>query len=622
LTHAVLGLVLLLLATGLVLLGTIRVARAFGLTDTIDLAVAASVLAATQIVLTLLFVGVVLRSLELASVLIVTAVVSGTALVVARPRRRGRPTVRTMAKRAAAACRSHPLAAVLAVVAGIALAWRLVLALFIPPYGYDALAYHLMSVVYWLQVDRVTTSPLNLCCAYYPQNGELQATWPAVLGGRLEFVDLVQIAWAIAGAFAVAGIARAARLRSPGPWIAASLFLVTPVLLAQANTSYVDLTFTAEAVCALYLVLRFLETQGRARWFLLGCAGAATALCLGTKAEGVVFTVGIGLPLLVRALLRPRWTWPRVGLETAVFGLPIAVLGASWYIRSWISKGNPFHPMYVAVAGKVVFNGRNHLSGPPPDLVHHSAPVQTLLSWYSDLHFWTKNGYPHGGALGGLGPVWSYFGAILTIAFAVYAWRRQRTIFWFFLVPMGILFVFQPDRWSARYTMTLAAVGAVSVAWALSTAWRPVQLRFALGLATLALAIGGAWIASREILPGWRFQPIQARTILSDIAHGRRTVGQVFDSDYAWVDHIRSGSRIAIDVTTVHLNAPFAGVRFQNQLQILPRQADLEAFVRAHHSDYVVTIYHSHYNKQAEDMPGMFKSLGGRRVRAYRVEHS
>jgi len=46
LTHAVLGLVLLLLATGLVLLGTIRVARAFGLTDTIDLAVAASVLAA------------------------------------------------------------------------------------------------------------------------------------------------------------------------------------------------------------------------------------------------------------------------------------------------------------------------------------------------------------------------------------------------------------------------------------------------------------------------------------------------------------------------------------------------------------------------------------------------
>ena len=621
-THAVIGLALLLLATGLVLTGTIRVARAFGLTDTIDLAVAGSVLAATQIVLTLLFVGVVLRSLELTSILVVTAVLSGAALLVARPQRRRRPASSKAVKRTVAACRSHPLAALLAAVAGLALVWRIVLALFIPPYGYDALAYHLMSVVYWLQVDRVTTSPLNLCCAYYPQNGELQATWPAVLGGRLEFVDLVQIAWAIVGAFAVAGIARSARVRPPGAWIAASLFLVTPVLLAQSNTAYVDITFTAEAVAALYLVLRYLETQGRARWFLLGCAGVATALCLGTKAEGVVFTVAIGLPLLVRALLLPRWTWRQSGLATALLALPIAVLGVSWYLRSWIVKGNPFHPMYVHVLGTTVFNGRNHLSGPPPNLVHHSAVVQTLLSWYSDLHFWTKNGYPHGGALGGLGPVWSYFGAILSIAFAVYAWRRQRTIFWFFLVPMGILFVFQPDRWSARYTLTLAAVGAVSVAWALSAAWRPVQLRAALGIATLVLAVGGAWIASKDILPGWRFRPIQDRTILHDIAHGQRTVGQVFDSDYAWLDHIRSGARIAIDVTTVHLNAPFAGVRFQNQLQVLPTRTNLEAFVRAHHTDYVVTIYHSHYNKQAEDARAMFKSLGGRRVRAYRVEHN
>jgi hypothetical protein len=622
LTHAVLGLALLLLATGLVLTGTIRVARAAGLNDTVDLVVAGSVLAAVQIVVTLLFVGVVLRSLELTSVLVVTAVLSGAALLGARPQGRRRPAISKAVKRTVAACRSHPLAAALAAVAGLALAWRIVLALFIPPYSYDALAYHLMSVVYWLQVDRVTTSPLNLCCAYYPQNGELLVTWPAVLGGRQEYMDLVQIASAIVGAFAVAGIARAARVRPPGAWIAASLFVVTPVLLTQSNTAYVDVTFTAEAVSALYLVLRYLEAQGRARWFLLGCAGAATALCLGTKAEGVVFTVAIGLPLLVRALLLPRWTWRQSGLATALFALPIAVLGVSWYLRSWIVKGNPFHPMYVHVLGTTVFNGRNHLGGPPSNLVHHSAVMQTLLSWYSDLHFWTRNGYSYGGGRGGLGPVWSYFGAIMAVAFAVYAWRRQRTIFWFFLVPLAIQFVFQPDRWSARYTLTLAAVGAISVAWALSAAWRPVQLRIALGIATLGLAVGGAWIATKAILPGWRFSPLQGRTILHDIAHGQRSTGQVFDPDYAWLDHLRSGARIAIDVTTVHLNAPYAGVRFQNQLEVLPARTDLVAFVRAHHIGYVVTIYHSHYNKQAEGLRAMFKSLGGRRLRTYSVEHN
>ncbi len=63
--HALLGAVTLLLATGIVLMGATRAARATGLSRALDLLVAAPILAATQIVVTLLFAGVALRRLDL-----------------------------------------------------------------------------------------------------------------------------------------------------------------------------------------------------------------------------------------------------------------------------------------------------------------------------------------------------------------------------------------------------------------------------------------------------------------------------------------------------------------------------------------------------------------------------
>jgi hypothetical protein len=275
--------------------------------------------------------------------------------------------------------------------------------------------------------------------------------------------------------------------------------------------------------------------------------------------------------------------------------------------------------MNTTFLGRTVFAGTNHLNGPPPQLVHHSSVLQPLLSWISDLHFWTKGGYSYEQRIGGLGPAWSYFGAILTVVFAVYAWQRRRLVFWFFLVPMAILFVFQPDRWWARYTMPLAGVGSVAIAWAVTASWHPARLRTTLAVSTLAVAAGGAFVASKEVVPGAKFRALGERVIVHDILHGERSVGQVFDPDYRWLDRLRRGTPIAIDVSSVHLNAPFAGPRFENRLLALPKQTDLYAFARRHNVKYIVTRKRSYYDKQARSAPAEFKSLGGFRVDTYRV---
>jgi 4-amino-4-deoxy-L-arabinose transferase-like glycosyltransferase len=623
LTHALVGVITLLLGTALVLLGATRASRAAGLRDPIDLLVSVPVLAATQIVGTLVFAGVVLGRLNIVAVLATNAAVSGALLVFLRPtqERRRRPALRDVATRLIDACRSHPIEATLLALAVVALAWRVVLALIFPPFGYDPLTYHLPTVIGWVQSSRISTSSLNTCCAYYPENGELLVTWPAVLGGGIEYVGLVQIAAGLLGAVAVAGIARAARLPTHGAAAAAALFVLTPVVLVQSNTADVDLTFTGTGLAALYLVLRAAQAAGPRRWFLFGAAGAATGLCIGTKPTGSEFLATLAVPLVVGAVARRRWTWRGTGIDTALFALPVGVLGIWWYVRSWIATGNPFYPMDVRFLGVTVFPGRNHLTGAPPQIRRHFILLQPLVSWASDLHFWTKPAYALGGQFGGLGPVWSYLGAILTVVFAIYAWRHCRLVFWLFLVPTALLFAIQPDHWYSRYTIGIVAAGSIAVAWAMTAVWRPAWARVTLGVVVLLLAAGGAWVASRMLIPGtmW-FRPLSLGTVLSDVSHGPQTVGAVFDRDYAWVDKLSNGAPIALDVHSVHQIAPLAGRHFQNKLVLLPHRTDLRAFVARHDIPYVATLPKSFYDLQARSEPATFKPLGGRHIHAYRVE--
>ena len=89
--------------------------------------------------------------------------------------------------------------------------------------------------------------------------------WTGLLGQRQEVLSLVQIPAVAVGALAVSGIARAASLTALAACYAGAIYALTPVVLAQSNTAYVDVTFAAWVLAALYLVLRFLGCRGRER---------------------------------------------------------------------------------------------------------------------------------------------------------------------------------------------------------------------------------------------------------------------------------------------------------------------------------------------------------------------
>ena len=612
----------IVLATGLVALGAARVVRALGIADSLDLVISTAVLTGTQIVVTLLFAGVILRQLNVATVLVSNAALTGAAFYLTRGQRWSLPRPGALLARAGSLARGYPLCATLVVVASLALSWRVVVALTLPPYGFDAVAYHLSTVADWLQLERITPSELNTCCAYYPSDGEVLVAWTGLLGQRQEVLGLVQIPAVAVGALAVAGIARAASLTALAACYAGAIYALTPVVLAQSNTAYVDVTFAAWVFAALYLVLRYLACQGRERWALLAIAGAATGLAVGTKPNGIVFGVALSLPLAVHAYRRRNAGWRKLALAGSLFLVPIVCLGAWWYARAWIVTGNPFYPARVEALGLTLFEGRDYLTAPPPRIARQPTLLQPLVSWLADLDFWNQNTYQQGQRSGGLGPVWSYVGALLVLPFALWAYLRSRTVLAFALLPLALLLLVQPYDWWSRFTIPLAGIGAVAVAWALTAERAPRALRRAFAIAVVVLGVAGAAIVTARVdsALGVTFRSTE---VLRMAVRGAPGFGTLYHKpDYVWVERIGRPSRIAIDKSTVRFGSPLAGDRLQHRLYAVPRDGDVEELVRRQRIDYVMTTRGSLLDRAIQDSESpLFRLVPTRgRARVYRID--
>jgi hypothetical protein len=152
-----------------------------------------------------------------------------------------------------------------------------------------------LAVATWVQNGSLAPSPMNLCCGYYPANSDLLTAWPMVLLHNDALAGLVQVCAAVLGAVSVAGIARSA---GPGAGQAAgagAVFILTPAVLAQAPTSYVDVLLAAWVLAALHGLVRFAATARPSRLVVPAlCAG----LLAGTKGTGPVWALAVGLSVV------------------------------------------------------------------------------------------------------------------------------------------------------------------------------------------------------------------------------------------------------------------------------------------------------------------------------------
>jgi hypothetical protein len=587
---------------------------------------AATLLAIAEVVVVMLVAGAGLRDLSpgvlFACTAAVALAVAAVALagrrreVVEHARRSGRSLTDGLAK---LVHRPFTLVLVLLVIAQGA--WAAVSAALLPPYAWDALDYHLPAVAYWVQQSEISTTPYHLFSNVFPMNTELTMAWPAAMLRSDALLNFSEFPFALLGALALVVIARAIDLRRSTALAVGSLFLLTPIVLQQMTTSYVDLAYAAALLTCAAFLFRAVQTVSSAapdrslalRYFVMG--GFAGGLALGSKGSAGTALAVLSLVVLVALVYAVRTR--RLSLASAagmvvVFALPVLALGTFWYARNWIDRGNPLYPVTIAPAGVKIFQGRGSLTdtilfrstvSTPAVLRGKPWPIQVLRAWVGERPGKT---YIYDSRLGGFGLVWPLVAVPALVAFAYWALRRRRLVLGALIAPFLVILALQPLPWWSRFTIMFCGLGLLAIGWAIDALGSRPQLRVALQALVVVLVLA-VMVPAADRMQGVSGRSIRDVAALVGKPRSERTAGRLVDREFAWVDDVPSKAVIATGSSEPpnFWLYPLFGQDFSHRLVILhgTDPASLERQIRRGGVDYVLTHKGSDLDRAVAQLP-------------------
>ncbi len=129
-------------------------------------------------------------------------------------------------------------------------------------------------------------------------------------------------------------------------WLAAAIFLGSPIVVYLAGSGYIEAGLTLFVTAALYAARRW-RGSGERRWLVLSALFAGTAA--DVKYLGLFFLGVLGLTVLCgrfpRRGTRARWT------AALLFGAVAVAVLAPWYGRIYAWTGNPLFPFFPKIFG-------------------------------------------------------------------------------------------------------------------------------------------------------------------------------------------------------------------------------------------------------------------------------
>lgn len=591
---------LLAVATSVTLAGAWRLARRLAGEDALLQVIAFLMVVPIQIAALVLLVGGVLQTLR-PGALCGAATLLGAIELATGTTKRGRSAgfgCRAVAARVVV----HPASLVLGAAVALEYAWQGYRALRLPIFSYDALSYHLISPSTWVIRGRITSSGLSRFSDSYPQGQELVHAWTMTFLHSLTGTGVVVAWFAVLGATCVAWIARSLGARPAFAILSGLLFAAMPAVFTQVSAAYVDVAGAATALAT--LVLTFARPRydgqfgGRARIPALVLVGASLGYTVAVKESnlplvpivlGMVAWEGFVTARRSRPAGGPR---PRPLLDLLVTGVPLALVGSSWYVRNFLVHRNPFYPVStLGFSGLGTFDRTIIGANKPPELAHVPFGLvgEVARSWAQDLH---PHAFLYDQRLGGLGAGWLLVCVPCLVVVAVTCRHTHRTLMWSVLAPAVFVAVAPQTTWWARFSMTLAGVGCAAVAVVLERiAERPVRVNALLAL-TVGLAVatvGLATFPSDVSLDGRYASPRQ----LWDLAHeDDATAGSYPWSGYVGLAEIPARSAVAVLASDVE---PFPqiliGTGLTRRVIALDRPtstAQLAAQMRAGRVRYVI----------------------------------
>lgn len=213
-----------------------------------------------------------------------------------------------------------------------------VIAALAPPaeLDWDGLAYHLAVPKIYLAKQSIHYIPF-MSHSNFPFLVEMLYTVGLSLGS-VSIAKLFHFWMFIATAAAIYSLCRR-HLNARTGSLAALLFMTVPVIIWEAGIAYADIGTALYVTLGVYAILNWRQSRN-VSWLIVG--GLAMGFALGTKVLAAV-------PLAVLCL----WAlWASRNLKPALtIGVIAILVGAPWYVKSFVYTGNPFYPFLYNIFG-------------------------------------------------------------------------------------------------------------------------------------------------------------------------------------------------------------------------------------------------------------------------------
>lgn len=471
------------------------------------------------------------------------------------------------------------------------IAWLGILIYIFPPYAYDGLMYHLVSVADWIQTHTIGITPYIEWTNVYPQHGGLIYTWLVIFLKSDIIVESGQLVFGIMAAIATIGIARNLRVKREYAIASGCIFFLTPIVIAQAITNYVDLMFAAMFLIFFYFYLRYMD-KFQKKYVLL--AGIAAGITLGIKSSAAAYigicVIIVFIELMIR-IYKKKCLWREVLIHMSIFTIAAILLGGFWYFRTWIVYGNPVYPFTVQLGDWVIFEGKGSMHdmimvSNTPEAIRAMNKFQQII--YSWKHLMIKPSYDQG--LGGLGIFWVFLGLPSMLITSIYYVIKERRRFIIVLLPAILIFLIQPSSWWSRYTLYIVAFGSCCFMYLVGKINYKYVKQSIMTICIMMILIM-TYLGHDHI-----FYNIPYVEQVATWPKENRTLGKTIRQEYGWVDDLPEGSIIA-STTMNPFMYPLFGEGYTNKVIPLDNIENQMAFEKILDSNKIEFVF----IKQTED---------------------
>jgi len=332
----------------------------------------------------------------------------------------------------------------------IASTWIILSAFLFPPRGVDDLTYHLTAIYEYIQNQEIFLLPLYYRMHFVlPMNAEFLFMWPLNYFKSTNSIGLIQYTYSLIGMIVIYALARSLSLKRNISYFSSQLFFLTPLVLLQSGSAYIDIITSVFVFLSIYVLIRFKQTENNSYLYLFAIS---TGLMTGMKYT--MFVHSILLFLFFIPLLR------KIGRkQILLFSSIFFICCCYWYIRNLAFFGNPLYPFLSSEWTLITQDeGKNVL--------------MLLLEFYEKIKLLFLDDIGIGSLHGGYGiffwgiaiPSWIYFLVISIINKTKD--RFTRLLIWSQLFVVIIILLSLPLKTfevQVRFNLFAIGIGAIAV---------------------------------------------------------------------------------------------------------------------------------------------------------------